>query len=66
MPVQRSLRGRLIDLVEVLELREHDRNPGHDTHAALVAAIRERDGAAAGGILQAELEQTLTHLHAKR
>ncbi|MEV4179014.1 FCD domain-containing protein [Nonomuraea sp. NPDC049709] len=61
-----ALRGRLIDLVELLGLREHHRNPGHDTHAALVAAIREGDGAAAGGILQAELEQTLTHLHAKR
>ncbi|MFC5835214.1 FadR/GntR family transcriptional regulator [Nonomuraea insulae] len=61
-----ALRGRLIDVVELLGLRGRDRNPGHDTHAALVAAIREGDGAAAEGILQAELEQTLTHLHTGR
>ncbi|WP_043641145.1 FadR/GntR family transcriptional regulator [Nonomuraea candida] len=58
-----ALRERLIDLVEVLGLRGHDRNPGHDTHAALVSAIRRGDGAAAEEILQAELEQTLAHLH---
>ncbi|WP_433430057.1 FadR/GntR family transcriptional regulator [Nonomuraea sp. CA-141351] len=58
-----ALRGGLIDLVEVLGLRSHDRSPGHDTHAALVAAIRRGDGDAASGILQAELEQTLAHLH---
>ncbi|MFI7637231.1 FadR/GntR family transcriptional regulator [Nonomuraea sp. NPDC049400] len=61
-----ALRGGLIDLVEVLGLRAHDRNPGHDTHAALVAAIRRGDGDAAGGILQAELEQTLALLHGER
>ncbi|MFI9843868.1 FadR/GntR family transcriptional regulator [Nonomuraea sp. NPDC051941] len=58
-----ALREGLIGLVEVLGLRAHDRNPGHDTHAELVAAVRDGDGAAAGAILQAELEQTLAHLH---
>ncbi|MEV6038859.1 FCD domain-containing protein [Nonomuraea sp. NPDC052116] len=58
-----ALREALIGLVEVLGLRAHDRNPGHDTHAELVAAVRDGDGEAAGAILQAELEQTLAHLH---
>jgi DNA-binding FadR family transcriptional regulator len=58
-----ALREGLIGLVEVLGLRSHDRNPGHDTHAELVAAVRDGDGDAAGAILQAELEQTLAHLH---
>ncbi|MER5999864.1 FCD domain-containing protein [Nonomuraea angiospora] len=58
-----ALREGLIGLVEVLGLRAHDRNPGHDTHAELVAAVRDGDGDAAGAILQAELEQTLAHLH---
>ncbi|MEQ4719225.1 FadR/GntR family transcriptional regulator [Nonomuraea sp. B19D2] len=61
-----ALREGLIDLVEVLGLRAHGRNPGHDTHAALVAAIRRGDGDAAGGIVQAELEQTLAYLHGDR
>ncbi|MEV5888908.1 FadR/GntR family transcriptional regulator [Nonomuraea fuscirosea] len=59
-----ALRERLIDLVELLGLREHDRHPGHDTHEALVAAIRDGDGAAAEEILRTELCQTLAHLHA--
>ncbi|MEV4578473.1 FCD domain-containing protein [Nonomuraea jabiensis] len=58
-----ALREGLIGLVEVLGLRSHDRNPGHDTHAELVAAVRDGDGDAAGAILQAELERTLAHLH---
>jgi DNA-binding FadR family transcriptional regulator len=61
-----ALRERLIDLVELLGLRERDRNPGHDSHAALVAAVRRGDGEAAGGILREELEQTLAHLHTER
>ncbi|MGN9842739.1 FadR/GntR family transcriptional regulator [Nonomuraea sp. H19] len=61
-----ALRGRLIDVVELLELREHDRNPGHGSHAALVTAIRDGDADAASGILQAELDQTLAHLHTDR
>ncbi|MET7331461.1 FCD domain-containing protein [Nonomuraea sp. NPDC005650] len=58
-----ALREGLIGLVEVLGLRSADRNPGHDAHAALVAAVRDGDGAAAGAILQAELEETLARLH---
>ncbi|MGR6916893.1 FadR/GntR family transcriptional regulator [[Actinomadura] parvosata] len=58
-----ALRERLIDLVQLLELRAHDPNTGHDTHAALVAAIRRGDGDAAEGVLRAELERTLALLH---
>ncbi|WP_049567230.1 FadR/GntR family transcriptional regulator [Nonomuraea sp. SBT364] len=57
-----ALRGRLIDLVELLGLRHHDPNPGDDTHAALVAAIEEGDGDRAEAVLQSELEHTLAHL----
>ncbi|MEU7857584.1 FCD domain-containing protein [Nonomuraea sp. NPDC049141] len=57
------LRGRLVDVVELLGLRHADPNPGDDTHAALVDAIRRGDGEAASRILQTELEQTLALLH---
>ncbi|MFD1543304.1 FadR/GntR family transcriptional regulator [Nonomuraea guangzhouensis] len=57
------LRGRLVDMLELLELRHADPNPGDDTHAALVDAIRRGDGEAASRILQTELEQTLALLH---
>ncbi|MCA2226548.1 FadR/GntR family transcriptional regulator [Nonomuraea aurantiaca] len=57
------LRGRLVDVVELLGLRHADPNPGDDTHAALVEAIRRGDGEAASRILQTELEQTLALLH---
>ncbi|MGP3919078.1 FadR/GntR family transcriptional regulator [Nonomuraea sp. 10N515B] len=60
------LRERLIDMVQLLGLRDRDRNPGHDSHAELVAAVRRGDGAAAAAVLQAELEQTLAHLHTDR
>ncbi|MFG1615048.1 FadR/GntR family transcriptional regulator [Nonomuraea wenchangensis] len=59
------LRERLIDLVELLGLREHDPDPGHASHAALVDAVRRGDGPAAEAVLQAELEQTLAHLRAR-
>lgn len=61
-----ALRERLIDLVELLGLRGLDRHPGHDSHAALVEAVRQGDGEAACGILQSELEQTLAHLGTDR
>ncbi|MEV4472507.1 FCD domain-containing protein [Nonomuraea sp. NPDC049504] len=57
------LREGLISLMELLSLREHDPNIGHDTHAALVAAIRNGDADAAAETLHTELHQTLTHLH---
>lgn len=57
------LRGRLVDVVELLGLRHADPNPGDDAHAALVDAIRRGDGEAASRILQTELEQTLALLH---
>ncbi|MEU4515419.1 FCD domain-containing protein [Nonomuraea wenchangensis] len=59
------LRERLIDLVELLGLREHDPDPGHASHTALVDAVRRGDGPAAEAVLQAELEQTLAHLRAR-
>ncbi|GAB2955685.1 FadR/GntR family transcriptional regulator [Nonomuraea fastidiosa] len=60
------LKEGLIDLVEMLSLRERDPNTGHGTHAALVAAIRDGDADAAGTILQNELDQTLARLHSRR
>ncbi|MEU4227204.1 FCD domain-containing protein [Nonomuraea sp. NPDC026600] len=57
------LRGRLVDVVELLGLRHADPNPGDDAHAGLVDAIRRGDGEAASRILQTELEQTLALLH---
>lgn len=61
-----ALREGLIGLVEMLGLRARHRAPGQETHAALVAAVRRRDAGAADGILRAELEETLAHLHGGR
>ncbi|TDD42260.1 FadR family transcriptional regulator [Nonomuraea terrae] len=57
-----ALRERLVDLVELLRLRDHDREPGHESHAALVRAVRDGDGDTAASVLEAELRQTFAHL----
>lgn len=57
-----ALREALIDLVDLLGLREKDPNHGDDAHAALVEAIERGDAETAGRTLQDELEQTLSHL----
>jgi DNA-binding FadR family transcriptional regulator len=59
------LRQGLIDLVELLDLRSDDPNHGDDGHAALVAAIVERDAETAGRTVRSELEQTLAQLQAR-
>jgi DNA-binding FadR family transcriptional regulator len=58
-----ALHQRLLDLVTLLGLRAAEANPGHAGHAALVDAVTEGDARAAGEVLRAELEQTLTLLH---
>ncbi|MEV4351104.1 FadR/GntR family transcriptional regulator [Actinoplanes sp. NPDC049596] len=53
------LRAALIDLVQLLGLRVQRPNPGEDTHAALVAAVRRQDPEAAERTLRRELQNTL-------
>ncbi|MFF3857221.1 FadR/GntR family transcriptional regulator [Micromonospora sp. NPDC002575] len=57
------LRQRLLDLMELLDLRADDPNHGDEGHAMLVGAIAEGDAEAAGKALRDELTQTLTLLH---
>jgi DNA-binding FadR family transcriptional regulator len=57
------LKQRLLDLVELLDLRSGDPHHGEEGHAALVAAVEKRDAAAAGAALREELQQTLALLH---
>ncbi|MCW7944402.1 GntR family transcriptional regulator [Streptomyces hygroscopicus] len=59
-----SLRRGLIDLLELTDLRSGDSNHGEEVHSALVDAVRRGDAEAAGSILRAELQQTLTRLQA--
>ncbi|MEV6342589.1 FCD domain-containing protein [Actinoplanes sp. NPDC051851] len=58
------LQKRLLDLVELLGLRERDPNNGDAGHTALVDAIVRRDAEGAARVLREELEQTLALLHA--
>ncbi|MFJ6787873.1 FadR/GntR family transcriptional regulator [Streptomyces angustmyceticus] len=57
-----ALRQGLIDLVELLGLRDEDPQHGDARHAALVEAIADRDGEAAGRLLAAELDGTQAQL----
>lgn len=57
-----ALRQGLIDLVELLGLREEDPQHGDAGHAALVQAVTDGDGAAASRVLQTELDATLAQL----
>ncbi|MFJ9852973.1 FadR/GntR family transcriptional regulator [Streptomyces sp. NPDC101150] len=56
------LRQGLIELVELLGLRDTDPEHGEARHAELVAAVVDGDGEAASRTLQAELESTLREL----
>ncbi|MEV4295211.1 FadR/GntR family transcriptional regulator [Microbispora rosea] len=56
------LREGLVALVDLLDLRADDPNPGDDTHAAFVDAVERGDADGAGRVLQEELEQTLGRL----
>ena len=58
-----ALRDGLIALVDLLGLRDTDRNTGDHTHAALIDAVRRGDADTASGVLEAELTQTLALLH---
>ncbi|MGW3954509.1 FadR/GntR family transcriptional regulator [Streptomyces sp. NPDC004752] len=57
------LQQRLLDLVELLNLRSDDPNHGDEGHAALVNAVVRGDTEAAGRALRDELKQTLALLH---
>ncbi|MDT0454696.1 FCD domain-containing protein [Streptomyces sp. DSM 41527] len=57
-----ALRQGLIDLVELLGLRDEDPQHGDARHAALVEAVADGDGEAASRLLQTELEGTLAQL----
>lgn len=57
-----SLRSGLTDLLELTGLRSSDANHGDEAHAGLVDAVRRGDPEAAGSILRAELQQTLSLL----
>ncbi|MEU6409304.1 FCD domain-containing protein [Microbispora sp. NPDC046933] len=56
------LREGLVALVDLLDLRAGDPNPGDDSHAAFVGAVERGDADGAGRVLQEELEQTLDRL----
>ncbi|MEU8057826.1 FadR/GntR family transcriptional regulator [Microbispora bryophytorum] len=56
------LREGLVALVDLLDLRAGDPNPGDHTHAAFVGAVERGDADGAGRVLQEELEQTLGRL----
>ncbi|MFF4772919.1 FadR/GntR family transcriptional regulator [Microtetraspora fusca] len=58
-----ALRQGLVELVRLLGLREDDPDHGDAAHAALVDAVTRGDADAAGAVLEAELRQTLAHLH---
>lgn len=57
-----ALRQGLIDLVELLGLRDEDPHHGDARHAALVEAVAEGDGEAASRILQTEPDGTPAQL----
>ncbi|UXY19627.1 FadR family transcriptional regulator [Streptomyces cynarae] len=57
------LQQRLLDLLEMLNLRSDDPNHGDEGHAELVNAVVRGDAEAAGRALRNELEQTLALLH---
>jgi DNA-binding FadR family transcriptional regulator len=56
------LRRGLVELVDLLGLRAAEVNHGDAAHAALVDAVAAGDGARAGAILRAELDETLIQL----
>ncbi|MEU9504198.1 FCD domain-containing protein [Streptomyces sp. NPDC048196] len=57
-----ALRQGLIDLVELLDLRGRDPQPGDARHAALVDAVADGDGTTASRILREEFDETLRQL----
>lgn len=61
-----ALRKGLIDLVDLLDVREHDRSHGEAAHTGLVVAVERGDADAAGRILEEELRTTLDFLRKNR
>ncbi|MFF3585245.1 FadR/GntR family transcriptional regulator [Streptomyces mirabilis] len=57
-----ALREGLIEMLDLVGMREHDPNTGDDAHAALVRAVADGDADTAGTVLREELEETLTLL----
>ncbi|MFG3157727.1 FadR/GntR family transcriptional regulator [Streptomyces sp. NPDC048219] len=57
-----TLRDTLVDLLDLVPLRERDPNTGDDTHAALVDAVAAGDAPRAEAVLRRELEETLALL----
>ncbi|MEU9589701.1 FCD domain-containing protein [Streptomyces sp. NPDC048193] len=57
-----TLRDTLVDLLDLVPLRERDPNTGDDTHAALVDAVATGDAPRAAAVLRRELEETLALL----
>ncbi|MFC4911848.1 FadR/GntR family transcriptional regulator [Actinomadura gamaensis] len=58
------LREGLLDLVRLIDVRTADADHGREAHGALVDAIRDRDPAAAGAVIAAELDRTVARLGA--
>ncbi|WP_131739086.1 FadR/GntR family transcriptional regulator [Actinomadura roseirufa] len=56
------LREGLLDLARLVDVRRADADHGRAAHAGLVAAVRDRDPAAARDVIATELRQTLAHL----
>ncbi|MFD8217991.1 FadR/GntR family transcriptional regulator [Streptomyces sp. NPDC059697] len=57
-----ALREGLIEMLDLVGMREHDPNTGDDAHAALVRAVADGDAETAGTVLRGELEETLALL----
>ncbi|MBD0421075.1 FCD domain-containing protein [Streptomyces sp. NPDC052309] len=57
-----TLREGLLDMLDLVRVREHDPNTGDDTHTALVEAVVAGDPEAAAAALRGELENTLALL----
>jgi DNA-binding FadR family transcriptional regulator len=57
-----ALREGLIEMLDLVGMREHDPHTGDDAHAALVRAVADGDADTAGTVLREELEETLALL----
>ncbi|KPI05430.1 hypothetical protein OK006_0717 [Actinobacteria bacterium OK006] len=63
--LQRLHEGRLrraavlIEMLDLVGMREHDPNTGDDVHAALVRAVADGAADTAGRVLREELEEAL-------
>ncbi|MGW4978837.1 FadR/GntR family transcriptional regulator [Streptomyces mirabilis] len=57
-----ALREGLIEMLDLVGMREHDPDTGDDAHAALVRAVADGDADTAGTVLREELEETLALL----